>query len=153
MSEDVQLDEAPAELLATARRVVPAWMRRVAIDRCVRSGVDPATLAPDLDRTIDDASEAALTDLAALLATDVDEQRTTPLSLLRGSTAPIGELLRARGVATSGAEAAAPDDRADSELGPATWSDVDPSMHQPGLTWGAWKAMTILSRRRDEGLR
>jgi hypothetical protein len=38
-------------------------------------------------------------------------------------------------------------------LGPASWTDVDPELHEPGITWGAWKAMTVLRRRRDEGLR
>jgi hypothetical protein len=38
-------------------------------------------------------------------------------------------------------------------LGPATWSDIDPAMHDPGIAWGAWKAMTVLQRRRDEGRR
>ena len=38
-------------------------------------------------------------------------------------------------------------------LGPAAWSDVDPELHDAGITWGAWKALTILRRRRDAGLR
>jgi hypothetical protein len=38
-------------------------------------------------------------------------------------------------------------------LGPATWSDVHPDLQEPGLAWGAWKAMVVLRRRRDEGRR
>jgi hypothetical protein len=38
-------------------------------------------------------------------------------------------------------------------LSPATWSDIDESVHDPGLFWGAWKAKTVLDRRRDEGRR
>ena len=38
-------------------------------------------------------------------------------------------------------------------LSPATWSDVDPSLHEPGIIWGAYKAKTVLDRRRAEGKR
>ena len=31
--------------------------------------------------------------------------------------------------------------------------DVDPALHEPGIVWGAWKAKTILDRRRAEGHR
>jgi hypothetical protein len=36
-------------------------------------------------------------------------------------------------------------------LSPATWADVDESLREPGLMWGAWKAHTVLARRRAEG--
>jgi hypothetical protein len=32
-------------------------------------------------------------------------------------------------------------------LSPATWTDVDPDLHEPGIVWGAWKAKTVLDRR------
>jgi hypothetical protein len=35
-------------------------------------------------------------------------------------------------------------------LAPATWADVDPSLVEPGLEWGAWKAATIIGRRREQ---
>ena len=38
-------------------------------------------------------------------------------------------------------------------LAPATWSDVDPALVEPGLVWSAWKAATVLDRRRREGRR
>ena len=33
-------------------------------------------------------------------------------------------------------------------LSPATWSDVDENVQEPGIIWGAWKAKTMLDRRR-----
>jgi hypothetical protein len=39
------------------------------------------------------------------------------------------------------------------DLSPATWGDVDESLQEPGLIWGAWKAKTVLERRRAEGRR
>jgi len=150
MPGDVQLDEAPAALLAAARRTVPGWLRRITTQACVRGGADPGSFAVDLDRTVDAASAAALEQLAELLATDVDLQRTTPLSVLRGATTSVSDFLRAHRVTPP-----TPIDPVADEfqLEPATWSDVDPALHEPGLTWGAWKAMTVLARRRDEGLR
>jgi putative CocE/NonD family hydrolase len=44
-----------------------------------------------------------------------------------------------------------PDDAYD--LGPASFADIDPSLHEPGLMWGAAKAHVHLARRRAEGLR
>lgn len=151
MPGDVQLDEAPAALLAAARRVVPDWLRRISTHACARGGLDPSTVAADLDRAVDVASRVALERLAELLATDVDLQRTTPLSVLRDATSPVSSFLRAAGVTPP---PSTPNDTADEyRLEPATWSDVDPALHEPGITWSAWKAMTVLARRRADGLR
>ncbi|HTN80101.1 MAG TPA: hypothetical protein VMK16_10545, partial [Acidimicrobiales bacterium] len=87
----------------------------------------------------------------ALLATDVDEQRTNPLSLLRGAVRYPTGVLRGAGITVIAerdefARRAFPDDVYD--LTPATWADIDPLLQDPGITWGAWKAYTHLSRRR-----
>ncbi|MAT04847.1 MAG: hypothetical protein CL424_07375 [Acidimicrobiaceae bacterium] len=109
----------------------------------------------DLDRVVAETAADLLAALERLLATDVDEQRTNPLSLFRGAVAAPTELLRAHEVPAPPidrfAEEHFPDDPY--RLGPATWTDIDDSLQTPGLTWGAWKAMTVLQRRRDEGLR
>ena len=47
------------------------------------------------------------------------------------------------------AERTFPDDVYD--LSPASFADVDPALHEPGLMWGAAKAHVILHRRRSEG--
>jgi hypothetical protein len=39
------------------------------------------------------------------------------------------------------------------DLSPAAFADLDPSLREPGLTWGAAKAHVHLARRRREGLR
>jgi hypothetical protein len=90
-----------------------------------------------------------------LLATDVDEQRTNPLSVLRDAVRYPTGVLRAAGVPPvvrdEFAERHFPDDPYD--LSPATWRDVDASLHEPGMIWGAWKAGEHLRRRREEGRR
>jgi hypothetical protein len=44
-----------------------------------------------------------------------------------------------------------PDDVYD--LTPASFADVDPALHEPGLVWGAAKAHVHLARRRRQGKR
>lgn len=155
MTSDVQPDEPPADLLAVARDVVPAWLRRITVAAASADGEPGAELVAAIDAMVDESADRLLADLATLLATDVDEQPTNPLSVLRAGIAAPTALLRAHGVPVPPPDPFAaerfPDDVY--RLGPATWADIDPAMHEPGLTWGAWKAMTVLRRRRDEGLR
>lgn len=103
------------------------------------------------------AGEAARDDvvprLRSLLATDIDEQDTNPLALLREATHHAHDVLARHGVPAVDrdefAERSFPDDRYD--LAPATWSDVDPALQEPGIAWGAAKAYIFKARRRDEG--
>lgn len=159
MTSDVQEDDAPPpparELLEVTTRVAPSWLRRTTLAAAARGGV---TIAPDdaeLVAVVGAAVERLVADLSELLATDVDEQRTNPLSLFRHAVAGPTRLLLARGARPPAPDRFAADHFPEDVfgLGPATWSDVDPELHEPGLTWGAWKAMTVLQRRRDEGLR
>ena len=87
--------------------------------------------------------------LGALLDLDVDEQRETPLTILRDAVRYPTEVLRAAGVPPvvrdEFRERAFPEDLYD--LAPATWADVSPDLTAPGLAWGAWKAMTVKRRR------
>lgn len=154
MTSEVQPDEPVAELLATVERVTAPWLRRSIVQAARRAGID-AEDWDDLDSTVDGVADDILRRLGELLATDVDAQRSNPLSIYRGALRAPTEYLRGRGVPEPAPDAFAaehfPGDPY--RLGPATWSDVDPDLHLPGLTWGAWKAMTVLTRRRAEGLR
>lgn len=91
----------------------------------------------------------------ALLERDVDDQPTGPLALLREATAHATAVLHEAGVPAvvrdEVAERLHPDDVYD--LSPATFADVHPGLHEPGLTWGAAKAHVVLARRRREGRR
>ncbi len=154
MSDEVQLPEPAAELLAVAERVTAPWLRRAVAAAAGSHGIDTAAWA-DLDTEVDTVCEALLRRLSVLLATDVDEQRTNPLSLYRTAAVEITDVLRRHGVPVPARDAFAaehfPDDPY--RLGPAAWNDVDDDLRTPGLTWGAWKAMTVLQRRRNEGRR
>lgn len=156
MTSDVHPSEPDpgTELVAVTESVAAGWLRRVTVDAARRGGVD-LDGDDELDRVVSVAARRLVHQLTELVATDVDAQRTNPLSLFRASVAGPTALLRARGVpspAPSPLDAAMfPDD--EYRLGPATWSDVHADLHDPGLAWGAWKALTVLRRRRDEGLR
>lgn len=94
-------------------------------------------------------------ELAAFLALDIDAQRTNPLAILRTAVRYPTAVLQAAGVPpiqrAEFEERTFPDDLYG--LNPATWRDVDESVHEPGLIWGAWKAQQHLQRRRAEGQR
>ena len=130
-----------AEVLADAvEAALPGWVER-SVERLLVewSGVaDPAAMA---EARV--AGEAARHEVGAavraLLEQDIDEQRTNPLALLRAAVAYPAGVLRRAGVPPvqrdQFSEAHFPDDVYD--LTPASFAEVDPSLPEPGLAWGA----------------
>jgi len=100
-----------------------------------------------------DAQQFVADQLFALLSTDVDEQRTNPLQVLRDSTIFPTQVLLDAGVPTPQRDHF--DEQINPEdvygLGPYTWRDLGEEVHDAGIEWGAWKAATVLARRRAEG--
>jgi hypothetical protein len=78
-----------------------------------------------------------------LVALDIDDQRSTPLTLLRAAVRYPTEVLQAAGVPPVERDPIQirllPDDLYD--LSPASFADVDPALREPGLMWGAAKAL------------
>lgn len=147
------LDGVAAALADAIEAALPGWVQRCVADRA-------GLLDPGLRAATAVAGRRAATEVGAevraLLATDVDDQRTNPLALLRAAVRYPTEVLLAAGVAPSTqrddfAARAFPDDVYD--LSPATWADVDASLHERGIVWGAAKAHVVLARRRREGKR
>lgn len=101
---------------------------------------------PDPGPAAEEAGRRAATDIGGavrnLLAQDVGDQRTTPLALLRAAVAYPTAVLQAAGVPPVDRDRFAaerfPDDPYD--LTPATFADIDPSLADVGLAWGAAKA-------------
>lgn len=155
MTSDVQGQDPVDALLDVASTVVPAWLGRITLAAAAEGGVGLDPDDEELATMVAATSRRLVAELVALIRSDVDEQRTNPLSLFRAAVAAPTALLQARGVAPP------PVDGFQRErfpgdvygIGPATWSDVHPDLHEPGLIWGAWKAGTVLRRRREEGLR
>jgi hypothetical protein len=138
-----ELDDYATDLVAVAALVVPEW-----IERCVsRFGLPIDDAARAAARA---AGEEVAQRLSALLALDVEAQRTTPLSVLRDATHYATDVLAAAGIAPVRRDEmrvrSFPDDVYD--LAPATWSDIDERLHEPGLVWGASKARAVIDRHR-----
>lgn len=150
------MNEYAEQLAEAVDPVVGPWVIR-SIHRLLVAAAVPTT--PELDdhiaRAADEATEFVRRELRAFLAIDVDEQRTNPLAVLRAAVGYPTDVLRAAGVPEvrrdEFEERAFPADVY--RLSPATWSDVDASLQEPGIIWGAWKAKTVLDRRRQEGRR
>jgi hypothetical protein len=157
-------DPADAEALARyagalADRIdeaIPAW-----IDRSVRRVLAEQGIAVDdvVAERIRDAGRAASESggrrARALLASDIDAQTGNPLAVLRSLVPHATAVLASAGARPVARDEFSvqhfPDDVYD--LTPASFADVDPALHEPGLVWGAAKAHIHLARRRREGRR
>ncbi|HEX3623663.1 MAG TPA: hypothetical protein VHT97_15215 [Acidimicrobiales bacterium] len=137
---DAVVDALPGWVERSVARLVTAW-----------TGAPPEPQVVELSRDAGRRAAAEVgAEVRALLEADVDEQRTTPLSLLRAAVRYPTEVLRAAGVPPVERDAIQqrllPDDVYD--LSPATFADVDPALAEPGMLWGAAKALA--HRRRHE---
>lgn len=142
-------------LADAARAAVPAWLVRCVIDTAHRMGAVPtAQMRADAQAMADEAAPGVLAELDVLLATDADAQARNPLSVLRAAVRHPTAVLTSHGVSAPTRDDFAvrnfPDDVYG--LSPATFADVDVSLQEPGLIWGAWKAKTVLDRRRGHGM-
>jgi len=148
------MDEYGQRLFEAVDSALPGWVTRevtrlmLAWRGEVPSAVTEAAEAAGQRARLDVGEQ-----LRELLNTDIDQQRTNPLSVLRKAVRYPTDVLRAAGVPpvvrAPFEEQAFPDDVYD--LSPAAWRDIDESLHEPGLIWGAWKAKQHLERRRAEG--
>ena len=150
------MDEYSTALAAAVEAALPAWVRRCVISRLTAAGGVTTPAAEELIAAAQAAAvQETVPELRALLEIDVDLQRTNPLAVLRRAVRFPTGVLAELGVPpirrTEFEQRQFPDDVYG--LAPATWSDIDESVHEPGLFWGAWKAKTVLDRRRDEGKR
>jgi hypothetical protein len=140
---EAALAEHGAALAEAITAVLPAWSARAV-----------AGFRPDLEAQGEAAGHAAAAELGpklrALLAADVDEQRANPLAVARAAVAWPTSVLREAGVAPVHRDEHQrthfPDD--DYGLTPMAFADLDPSLHEPGILWGAIKARTHLLRHK-----
>lgn len=130
------------------------WVERSVITVCENSGIlVTGNLRQKAVAAGADATAAIAPKVQALLALDIDDQHMGPLELVRGVVRWPTEVLREAGVPQAHRDEAAkamfPDD--DYDLIPGSFRDIDPSLHEPGLVWGAAKAHVHLARRRAAG--
>lgn len=148
------LDQHAHALLAALEAALGPWVQRIVVERweAWQGGPAPAHVVERAEVAASAAGEEVLPALQELLALDVDEQWTNPLALVRRAVAHATAALDAEGVPPvvrdQHAERLFPDDRYD--LVPGSFGDLDPSVHEPGLVWGAAKAHVVLRRRRAD---
>jgi hypothetical protein len=143
------VDEHSRALYESVVAAVPGWIERSISHVLAQTGTEGG---PDLAKAVTEAGLRAEAQvgpaLMALLDADIDEQHTTPLSIVRGAVRQATEILQGAGVAPPARDEARrrlfPDDLYD--LSPASLAEVDPALTEPGLMWGAHKAMAHLQR-------
>jgi hypothetical protein len=155
-TDEERLGRYAAQLASAIEIALPRWVRRsieeVLADR--RLPVDAGVRA-DTDAAAIRAQAEVAPKVRDLLALDIDEQRSSPLAILRTAVIYPTVVLQRAGVP--------PEARDETDerlfpvdlygLGPASFADIDPSVHEPGVAWGAAKAYVHLARRRAEGRR
>jgi uncharacterized protein (DUF1800 family) len=129
----------PTWVVSSVERVMVAW-----------TGGVPAEVAEVAEAVAQRARDEVGRDVHALLVTDIDEQWTTPLALLRRAVRYPTELLRAVGVPPVERDVFSvsrfPDDYYD--LSPSSFADFDPDLAELAITWGAAKAFEHRRRHR-----
>jgi hypothetical protein len=137
-----QLIDEGRRLGETVRAALPSWVERVL--RSYGRDLDDDEVAATVSEVVD----RACSDLDRLLATDSDEQRTTPLQVVRSAMVPAGDLLADAGVEVPRRDPmeARIDPRDVYGLGPRTWADLGEEVAEAGLRWGAAKAFVHLRR-------
>lgn len=147
MGSEETLREYAVALADAIDDVLPRWVDRSVRRRLGKLPPGVATLAKQAGQRARDDVGAAVREL---LLRDVDEQRGNPLALLRTAVRYPTEVLHAAGAPAVERDKFSrerfPDD--DYDLTPANWSDVDPSLQDLGIRWGAAKAFVHKTRHR-----
>jgi hypothetical protein len=148
---DKTLADIGRELAARVSEAVPAWVERTVEallpdDAPERDGVMERARAAGRR-----AEEDVAAKLGALLAADVDAQRTTPLAVVRAAVSYPTEVLRDAGVAPVSRDPFVSERFPDDPYGltPASLQALAPELGELAIAWGAAKAMA--HRRRHGG--
>lgn len=153
-SDEARFTEISAALADRIDSVLPGWIEHLVLVRVEqwRGRIDP-TVAEAAVAAGERAQREVMPEVRALLATDIDAQRANPLAVLRGATRFAHDVLDALGLPEvqrdDFARRSFPDDTYD--LVPAAWDEIDPTLHEIGITWGAAKAFVYKARRRSAG--
>jgi len=130
----------PRWVVGCVKRVVAAWTGQV-----------PLAVAEASEAAGQQALEDTGAAVRALLLSDIDDQRTTPLALLRSAVRYPTGVLKAAGVPPVERDRfsveAFPGD--DYDLSPSSFAEVDPALAELGIRWGAAKAFEHKRRHRS----
>ena len=137
--------EAADLLVRTAEAAIPLWL-----DRCVRTIVASQRLdASDLDSKIATFVQQVTPLITSELRDSVTGVRAdNPLSVFRRAVAFPTLILAELGATAVQRDQFAMESFPNDVYGlsPATWNDIDESLHNPGIIWGAWTAREAMDR-------
>ena len=148
------LEPYPRDLYEAVLQAVPLWVSRRMIEIASPAGVEAgADFMSSVEKVIQQTTNQLQGDLLTLLTTDVDQQRFNPLQVIREANVFANQALETLGIPLPhrdefDAHVMPHDSYA---FGPLTWRDLSEDVHEAGISWGAWKAATVLTRRRAEG--
>jgi len=146
------VDQYSTRLLETSDEVVTKWVERLIQRHCDEQKFSDLQAGELLSSVVWQVSDEVHSRLENLLSLDVLEQRTNPLAIFRQATRPITELLSNLGCSPVSRdefnERSFPEDIYG--LSPATWIDIDEALVEPGIEWGAWKAATVMMRKKNQ---
>lgn len=147
--DEARLNDIAQNLHGAIDGVFDRWITTLILDRVPSGNRKASELAASAAAA---ARAAVMPRLELLLRTDIDEQRGSPLALLRGAVLWPNQALTDLGVAPVArdefSQRLLPQDV--HNLAPSNFADIDPELTEPGLTWGAAKAHVHLRRRREE---
>ena len=150
MSTGISVARQADLLAAAAEEALPGWVERSVRRVAAAAGVALDGLVEDTDEAGRRAAAEVGAEIRTLLGADVDEQRTTPLTLVRAACRYPTAVLTSAGVPPVARDQVSarlfPDDLYG--LVPATLADVDPRLGELGIAWGAAKAYEHLARHR-----
>jgi len=144
--EDIEriMSEAGQALADAVEAALPGWVRR-SVEQLLIAWLDRTD--PEVLARADLAGQRAGREVGArirgLVSSDLDDQTTTPLSIVRQAVSYPADVLDDAGIPEverdEFAQRRFPGDRYG--LSPASWADIDPALTDVGLAWGAAKAL------------
>jgi len=148
--DERQLAAYADELQLAVVDAIPGWVHRLITERAAAGGVVVDVAAANVAAVA--TSDLVAPRLRRVLDADVDDGAGSPLAAVRSAVGPITAVLELAGAAKPPRDEfvakAFPEDPYD--VGPAAFSDIDASLHDPGLIWGAARAHVHLRRRREQ---
>ena len=147
-------ESASKDLIDAVDQVANDWLVRIATNVCRNHfGPVPEELTSSIQTAAHEGRAWIVMQLREVLGADVDAQAGNPLQILRRAVGFPTAVLKSAGVPHVIRDEYEMSINPDDVYGmyPAHWSDVDESLTEPGIVWGAAKAATVLQRRRAEG--
>lgn len=148
--DEIDATGVAMELADRLEMAVPGWIERLGVSRIAAAGRGASAQEREaLRRAGEDVVDSIGSRLRAVLMADVDAGAGSPLAVLRTGLGPATETLRAMGVPPVARDEFAVDHFPDDvyDLSPASFADIDESLVEPGVVWGATRAHVHLRRR------